>query len=143
MLALLPTATANILEAMNTERITLEIQQMRGSAAGRSSLSISAPPSLADTSASAPDDDGRSLISVQTQGGGPDGGALGDSTALLSAQKSNSEDRQVSGSDAGQSSSTPLPARLLSNATTTNKKKSKRQLWDELAISCMWWHSVL
>ncbi len=33
MLALLPTMTTNILEAMNTEQITYEIQQMKGPAA--------------------------------------------------------------------------------------------------------------
>lgn len=116
MLALLPTATANILEAMNTERITLEIQQMRGSAVRASSLrmSTSAPPSIADSSAGATDDDGRSLVSLPVDGV--------TATATTTTVEEGSKD------GVGQQplvSPPPAP-----------RKKTKRQLWDELAISC-------
>ena len=48
VLALLPTATASILETMNTEKITLEIQQMKSTAKGLRESSAG-PPSIADT----------------------------------------------------------------------------------------------
>ena len=106
MLALLPTATANVLAAMDTEKITLEIQRTRSGPSrptvnGTGSIS---PPSVGDTTAT--EDDGRSLTSESgvhasqhVQPGPSDGSKDGDQT-------------------------------------TPQKRKSKRQLWDELAISC-------
>ncbi|XDG01115.1 hypothetical protein ABKA04_000730 [Annulohypoxylon sp. FPYF3050] len=49
VLALLPTATSNILETMNTEKITLEIQQMKSKNLRNSGETSATPPSIADT----------------------------------------------------------------------------------------------
>ncbi|KLU89053.1 peroxisomal biogenesis factor 3, partial [Magnaporthiopsis poae ATCC 64411] len=85
VLALLPTAATNILETMNTEEITYQIQQMKARP-----LTSSTPPSIADTTLT--DDDGQSSLA-----GGP----------------------------------SPEP-----NPTTDGpRRKTKRQLWDELAVS--------
>lgn len=85
VLALLPTAATNILETMNTEEITYQIQQMKARP-----LTSSTPPSIADTTLT--DDDGQSSLA-----GGP--------------------------------SSDPIPT------ADGAKRKTKRQLWDELAVS--------
>ncbi|KKA28277.1 hypothetical protein TD95_001860 [Thielaviopsis punctulata] len=63
VMALLPTATQNILEAMNTESITYQIQRVKGvSRAGSvATLSTAGPPSLADTALT--EDDGKSMNS--------------------------------------------------------------------------------
>ncbi|KAK8048357.1 Peroxisomal biogenesis factor 3 [Apiospora phragmitis] len=69
VLALLPTATANILEAMNTEKITLEIQQMKSAAKStRSGDSNAAPPSIADTTLTE-GEEGKSVASLQSESG--------------------------------------------------------------------------
>ncbi|KAJ8125611.1 hypothetical protein O1611_g8027 [Lasiodiplodia mahajangana] len=110
VLALLPTATTNILEAMNTENITLEIQQMKGAARStRSGESSAAPPSIADTTMT--EEEGKSIASLQSESGVhasqiavPPILATGDSTQ-----------------DGGQVLQRP--------------RKSKRQLWDDLTIS--------
>ncbi|KAL8371402.1 hypothetical protein RB595_001283 [Gaeumannomyces hyphopodioides] len=85
VLALLPTAATNIIEAMNTEQITYQIQQMKARP-----LASSAPPSIADTTLT--DDDGQSSLAA---GPPPDPAPTADGT----------------------------------------KRKTKRQLWDELAVS--------
>ncbi len=116
VLALLPTATANILEAMNTESITYEIQQMKGGGAGTikpgksgSAGSIS-PPSIADTTMT--EDDGRSLASLQSDSG------VHASQVALPSPASAGEGPQEGGQ------------------ATAQKRKTKRQLWDDLTISC-------
>ncbi|KUI59816.1 Peroxisomal biogenesis factor 3 [Cytospora mali] len=67
VLALLPTATAKILEAMDVEKITLEIQQMKGGAAksvkSGNGDSISLPETTGLT-----DEDGRSMVSASGSG---------------------------------------------------------------------------
>ncbi|KAL2886635.1 Peroxisomal biogenesis factor 3 [Ceratocystis lukuohia] len=63
VLALLPTATQNIIDAMNTENITYQIQRVKGTsrAGSTATLSTAGPPSLADTAIT--EDDGRSTYS--------------------------------------------------------------------------------
>jgi peroxin-3 len=59
VLALLPSATTAIIEAMNTEQITLEIQQMKATKAVKNGGNESAaPPSIADTTLT--EEDGKS-----------------------------------------------------------------------------------
>ena len=109
VLALLPTATANILAAMETEKITLEIQQTKSGAA-RSAVSGSgslSPPSIGDTNLT--EDDGRSLVSTQSESG------VHVSQVVASGPSDPSK-------DGGQA--------------TPQKKKTKRQLWHDLTISC-------
>ncbi|RYP10467.1 hypothetical protein DL764_000650 [Monosporascus ibericus] len=132
VLALLPTATANVLEAMNTEKITLEIQQMKASnnnnkaaappppsrsEGGESSsppsyaeaASAPPPPSIADTTMT--EEEGKSTASLQSESGVhasqiavPPPSAAGDGTQ-----------------DGGQ--------------TAQKARRTKRQLWDDLTIS--------
>jgi peroxin-3 len=67
VLALLPTATDNILAELETERITFELQQQKAAKLARNgephpSELGSAPPSVTD-------DDGRSMASLQSESG--------------------------------------------------------------------------
>ncbi|KAK3357666.1 Peroxin-3 [Lasiosphaeria hispida] len=119
VLALLPTATTNILEAMNTEKITYEIPQIKGSTTAKTrSVGSLSPPSTSETAAT--DDDGRSIISVSVQS------EAGVHTSQLSIPTPLTPAGTVIGaSDAPQESpQTPQKAR-----------KTKRQLWDDLTIS--------
>lgn len=105
MLALLPTATANIIEAMDTERITYEIQTMKAA------RTAGAPPSIAETNLT--DEDGKSIPSVQSESGV-------HASQITVPPPAAGEGPQDGGADAqGQKS-----------------RKTKRQLWDDLTISC-------
>ncbi|KAI0122174.1 Peroxin-3 [Daldinia grandis] len=112
VLALLPTATTNILETMNTERITLEIQQMKGSKALRSNggESSAAPPSIADTTLT--EEEGKSIASLPSESG------VFASQMTISSVSNAGDGSQ----DGGQQSVQRL-------------RKTKRQLWDDLTIS--------
>ncbi|KAI1812043.1 Peroxin-3 [Poronia punctata] len=111
VLALLPTATTNILETMNTENITLEIQQMKSTARGlRSSESSGAPPSIADTTLT--EEEGKSTVSIQSESG-----VHASQIAVPPASI---------GGDSTQDPSTQIPQK---------PRKTKRQLWDDLTIS--------
>ncbi|KAI1348621.1 Peroxin-3 family protein [Xylaria sp. FL0043] len=110
VLALLPSATANILETMNTENITLEIQQMKGAAKGaRSGESSVVAPSIADTTMT--EEEGKSTASLQSESG-----VHASQVALPSASSTGGVAQE--GSQALQKS-----------------RKTKRQLWDDLTIS--------
>ncbi|CAK7232059.1 peroxin [Sporothrix bragantina] len=121
VLALLPTVTTNVLEAMNTEAITYQIQHMKtggAAAAARSVRSEGAdsisPPSIADTLVT--EDEGRSMISMQSESG------VHASQVALPAQAPTSNPVPVTeGGETQQEASKP--------------RKTKRQLWDELTIS--------
>ncbi|KAL8772592.1 MAG: hypothetical protein Q9209_002253 [Squamulea sp. 1 TL-2023] len=68
VLALLPTATENIIEALPVERITQDLQQKKAERLGRSAATLdfaSAIPSSGPSSVT--DDDGRSLASFQSE----------------------------------------------------------------------------
>lgn len=119
VLALLPTATTNILEAMNTEKITYEIQQMKGSATAKTKSIGSLSPPTALSEANTVDDDGRSTISVSV-------------TSEAGVHMS-----QISVPSAALPEGIEAPA---PEAPTTPQKprKTKRQLWDDLTISCEW-----
>ncbi|KAI1659638.1 Peroxin-3 [Daldinia decipiens] len=111
VLALLPTATTNILETMNTERITLEIQQMKGSKALRNNgESSAAPPSIADTTLT--EEEGKSIASLPSESG------VFTSQMTISSVSNAGDGSQ----DGGQQSMQRL-------------RKTKRQLWDDLTIS--------
>ncbi|KAH8821669.1 Peroxin-3 [Xylogone sp. PMI_703] len=111
VLALLPTATENILAELETERITLELQQQKAAKLARngelnSSELGSGPPSVTD-------DDGRSMVSLQSESGVhasqiqlPNASVIGDGPQ-----------------DGGQQAQ--------------KTKKSKLQLWNQLKISAI------
>lgn len=119
VLALLPTAATNVLEAMNTEKITYEIQQLKGSAVARTrSIGSATPPSISETNAT--DDDGRSIISVSVQS------EAGAHTSQLSVPAP----LTTVNPDAG-----TLEAPQEAVVAPQKPRKTKRQLWDDLTIS--------
>lgn len=111
VLALLPTATTNILDAMNTEQITYEIQQMKGSTKSvksGSGDSVTGPPSIADTTLT--EEEGKSMAaSMQSESG---------------VHASQIATPSSAAGDGGQQDGGAQKAR-----------KTKRQLWDDLTIS--------
>ncbi|OHE96106.1 peroxin-3 [Colletotrichum orchidophilum] len=116
VLALLPSATTNILEAMNTEKITYEIQKMKGQTKSLKSGSGS-PPSIADTTMT--EDDGRSIVSSSVQSeSGVHASQITVPVPTSAGAGGAAEGTQQDGGAAAQKS-----------------RKSKRQLWDDLTIS--------
>jgi peroxin-3 len=113
VLALLPTATTNILEAMNTEKITYEIQQMKGVAGSMlsvKSIGSTSPPSLSETNVT--EDDG----SLQSESG-----VHASQVSLPPASEAALRT----------TTSTTDPSR----EAALKARKTKRQLWDDLTIS--------
>lgn len=106
VLALMPTATSHILNELNTEKITYEIQQMKGSAKGPAS-----PPSISETTMT--DEDGKSMTSAQSESG------VHASQMAIPSPLATGDGAQDGGAPAAQKA-----------------KRSKRQLWDDLIISC-------
>lgn len=113
VLAILPTATENILDAIPVEQVLEELQRQKAErlsrSVGPSEIGTSAPPSVADTT----EDDTQSS-SIQTDG-------------YVHAS-------QV----ATESEATAEPA-AVSNPEPSEEKKSKKskaQLWSEMKISC-------
>ncbi|RYC60430.1 hypothetical protein CHU98_g5782 [Xylaria longipes] len=112
VLALLPTATANVLETMDTENITLEIQQMKGATRSvRSGESSVAPPSIADTTLT--EEEGKSIASLQSESG---------------VHASQIAPPPIAGTGDGAQDG----GQALQKA-----RKTKRQLWDDLTISSL------
>lgn len=69
VLALLPTATENILHALPVERITHDLQQKKAERLGRSAGTLNPSSALPSSGpSSVTDDDGRSLASFQSEG---------------------------------------------------------------------------
>lgn len=111
MLALLPTATTAMLEAMNTESITYDIQQMKSAKTSRSGASEStSPPSIADTSLT--EEEGKSMASAHSDSG-------------IHASQIATPSPFAAAGDSGQQD----------GAVAQKPSKSKRQLWDDLTIS--------
>ncbi|KAI1822964.1 Peroxin-3 [Xylaria intraflava] len=111
VLALLPSATTNILEVMNTENITLEIQRMKSaSRTARGGDSSAAPPSIADTTVT--EEEGKSTASLQSESG------------VHASQMTLPPSSNVG--DGSQENAQTLPQA---------SRKTKRQLWDDLTIS--------
>ena len=117
VLALLPTATTNILDSMNTEKITHEIQQMKGSATAKTKSIGSLSPPTALSEANTVDDDGRSTISV----------SVTSEAGVHMSQISVPSAALPEGIEAPASEAPPTPQK---------PRKTKRQLWDDLTISC-------
>lgn len=110
MLALLPTAATKILETLDVEKITLEIQQMKGgngptkSVVSGSGDSMSLPETIGLT-----DEDGRSIISTSESG-------IHASQITVPPASQTSEGGE--------------------QAQPAKPKRSKRQLWGDVTISC-------
>ena len=114
VLAILPTATENILEALPVEALVAELQKQKAERLARSvgpseaassvDLPPSASPSATDGLSTVADDDGKSLTSFQSEN-------------YVHAS-------QITGSSGGEGD------------PTGPKGKSKKVLWDEMKISC-------
>jgi peroxin-3 len=132
VLALLPTATTHILEAMNTEKITYEIQQMKGSATAKArSIGSVSPPSISE--AAVTDDDGRSIISVSVQS---ESGVHASQVLVPSPLATVTAAGEGGAADeVALAAAVPLPSDDRPQ-TPQKPRKTKRQLWDDLTISC-------
>lgn len=92
---------------MNTEQITYEIQQAKAAKTPRSGVADSTTsPSIADTTIT--EDDGKSMASMQSESG-----IHASQIALSNTADSDQQDE-----------------------STTKSRRTKRQLWDDLIISC-------
>lgn len=107
MLALLPTATTRILESMDVERITLEIQQMKG---GNGSKSVKSGDSMSlPETTGLTDEDGRSIVSASESG-------------IHASQITVPPASQIADGE-----QPPQPDK---------PRRTKRQLWGDVTISC-------
>lgn len=109
VLALLPTATDNILAELETERITFELQQQKAAKLARSGEPH--PSELGSEPPSVTDDDGRSMASFQSESG-VHASQMGISSV-------------TSAGDGPQDGGLQVP----------KARKSKLQLWNDLKIS--------
>lgn len=114
VLAILPTATENILDAIPVEQVLEELQRQKAErlarSVGPSEIASSAPPSVADTT----EDDARSS-NLQTE------------SSFIHASQVVTEGDE----GAGLTAATP-------DASEDKKsKKTKAQLWKEMKIGCM------
>lgn len=114
MVALLPSATAHILETMNTESITYEIQQLKGgNGASKPAKSVSGDSMSIPDTIGVTDEDGRSMISMQSESG------VHASQIAMPPATQTSET-----ANAGEEQQQEKP------------RRTKRQLWGDLKISC-------
>ncbi|KAF2086840.1 Peroxin-3 [Saccharata proteae CBS 121410] len=112
VLAILPTATENILEELPVEQTLNELQKQKAERLARSvAASEVAPTEAASESPSTTEDDGRSLTSFQT----------GSESFIHASQIAASSSGNGEGEEAGLAVSKP--------------KKSKAQLWNEMKIN--------
>jgi len=108
VLALLPTATQHILETMDTEKITYEIQTLK---VAKNAATGAPPPSIAETNLT--DEDGKSLASMHSESGVHASQIAVPPPAAATAEAAAQEQAQQQ-----------------------KARKTKRQLWDDLTISC-------
>ncbi|KAI3391347.1 hypothetical protein diail_7498 [Diaporthe ilicicola] len=110
VLALLPTATTRILESMDVEKITLEIQQMKGGNGSKSVKSGSGDSMSLPETIGMTDEDGRSIVCTSESG-------------VHASQITIPPASQIEGEQP------PQPDK---------PKRTKRQLWGDVTISCKW-----
>lgn len=110
VLALLPTAATKILETLDVEKITLEIQQMKGSSTSSSRGPKSDSMSLPETTTGLTDEDGRSMISTS------ESGVHASQITVPPASQASEADQQ--------------------QTQPEKPKRTKRQLWGDVTISC-------
>ena len=115
MLAILPTATENILDAIPVEQILEELQKHKAErlarSVGPSEVASSAPPSVMD-------DDGKSLTSFQSE------------SYVHASQVAGGDGDSASGSGSVEGGVE------IAEKGTKKPKKSKAQLWNDMKISC-------
>lgn len=121
VLALLPTVASNVLNEMNTEQITYEIQQIKGSARGPkagASESTTSPPSIADTTIT--EEDGKSMATS---------GSLQSESGIHASQIAAPAPSSAGATGQGAQQGDAVAPKV--------SRKTKRQLWDDLAISAV------
>lgn len=110
MLALLPSAAKKILETLDVEQISLEIQQLKGNNGPTKSIKSGSADSMSlPETTGLTDEDGRSMISASESG-------------IHASQVTLPPTSQPS--DAGDQAQPEKP------------KRTKRQLWGDITISC-------
>lgn len=117
VLALLPTATEDILEALPVEELTKELQRKRAERLARLNAGEATGSDLSSVSPSLPDDDRRSLASEGFIHASQTGEAPGEGNGQPEQQPEQQEQQQP-----------PPPPRV---------KRNKTQLWNEVKITCM------
>ncbi|RYP62361.1 hypothetical protein DL769_007318 [Monosporascus sp. CRB-8-3] len=140
VLALLPTATANVLEAMNTEKITLEIQQMK---AANNSTNNKAPARAPPPPSKSEGGDGGESSSppsyAEPAAAAPPPPSIADTTMTEEEGKSTASLQSESGVHASQIAVPPPSAAgdgtQDGGQTAQKARRTKRQLWDDLTIS--------
>lgn len=142
MLAILPTATENILEAIPVEQVLEELQRQKAQrlarSVGPSEIGTSAPPSVADAPsvADTTEDDSQS-VSVQTEGYVHASqvvveGAEGENATVPSA-----ETTAAPTSEPAEPAAPAVPEAVpQTKEEKTSNAKSKAQLWNEMKIGC-------
>lgn len=110
VLALLPTAATKILETLDVEKITLEIQQLKGGIGAKSIKSGSGDSMSLPETVGVTDDDGRSIISASESG-------IHASQITIPPTSQPVEGEQA-------------------QAQPEKPKRTKRQLWGDVTISC-------
>lgn len=101
---------------MDTEQITYEIQQAKAAKTPRSNPAADSitTPSIADTTLT--EDDGKSMASLQS-----DSGIHASQIAVSPSLPTTAEEGEQQQPE---------------ESTTTKSRRTKRQLWDDLIISC-------
>lgn len=115
VLAILPTATENVLDALPVEQVLEELQKQKAErlarSVGPSEIASSAPPSVADTA----EDDAKSS-SFQSE-------SYVHASQIAAGEGASSTDSTNGGTET-------------SRERERKSKKSKAQLWNEMKISC-------
>ncbi|RYO78951.1 hypothetical protein DL766_008628 [Monosporascus sp. MC13-8B] len=145
VLALLPTATANVLEAMNTEKITLEIQQLKANNNNNNKATAPAPPPSKSDGGDGGGGGGGSgespsPPSYAEAAAPPPPPSIADTTMTEEEGKSTASLQSESGVHASQITVPPPSAAgdgtQDGGQTAQKARRMKRQLWDDLTISC-------
>ena len=136
MLALLPTATDGIVDALPVEQLTKELQRKRAERLARLNAGGEATGSeLSSVSPSLPGDDGKSLSSegfvhasqtAEALGEGAGTGTAGEGEGQQQTQSSEQEPQPESEQQGEQQQQQQQP----------QVKRNKTQLWNEVKISC-------
>ncbi|RYP08441.1 hypothetical protein DL765_008796 [Monosporascus sp. GIB2] len=138
VLALLPTATANVLEAMNTEKITLEIQQLKANN-NNNKAAAPPPPSKSEGGDGGGDGESSSPPSYAEAAAAPPPPSIADTTMTEEEGKSTASLQSESGVHASQITVPPPSAAgdgtQDGGQTAQKARRTKRQLWDDLTIS--------
>lgn len=134
MLALLPTATDGIVEALPVEQLTKELQRKRTERLARLNAGGEATGSeLSSVSPSLPGDDGKSLSSEGFVHASQTAEALGEGAGVEGQQQTQSSEQQPQPQPEQQGEQQQQQPQV---------KRNKTQLWNEVKISCMCWSGL-